>query len=70
MRRGIPYGRPLPGVADDTPSDPSPNAPRGLLFMCFQHDVEDQFEFIQRTWIDNKNFPAGILVQRNTATTR
>jgi hypothetical protein len=34
--------------------------------MCFQQNVEDQFEFIQRTWIDNKNFPAGILFQRDT----
>ena len=66
VRRGIPYGRPLPGVADGTPADPNPDAPRGLLFMCFQQNVEDQFEFIQRTWVDNKNFPAGILFQRNT----
>jgi Dyp-type peroxidase family len=66
VRRGIPYGRPLPGVADGTPADPNPDAPRGLLFMCFQQNVEDQFEFIQRTWVDNKIFPAGILFQRNT----
>jgi Dyp-type peroxidase family len=67
VRRGIPYGRPLPGVrAEGVQPDPDPNAPRGLLFMCFQQNVEDQFEFIQRTWIDNKNFPAGILFQRDT----
>jgi Dyp-type peroxidase family len=65
-RRGIPYGKPMPGVADGMPADPDPKAPRGLLFMCFQQNVEDQFEFIQRTWIDNKNFPAGILFQRDT----
>jgi Dyp-type peroxidase family len=67
VRRGIPYGKPLPGVADPAiPTDPSPDAARGLLFMCFQQNIEDQFEFIQRTWVDNKNFPAGILLQRNT----
>ena len=32
----------------------------GLLFMCFQQNVEDQFEFIQRTWADNEHFPTGI----------
>jgi Dyp-type peroxidase family len=66
VRRAIPYGKPMPNVADDTPADPNPDAPRGLLFMCFQQNVEDQFEFIQRTWIDSKIFPAGFLLQRNT----
>ena len=65
-RRGIPYGKPLPGVADGTPANPDPEAPRGLLFMCFQQNVEDQFELIQRTWVDNKIFPAGILFQTDT----
>jgi len=60
VRRGIPYGRPMPGIADSTPADPNPAAPRGLLFMCFQHNVEEQFEFIQRTWVDNENFPKGV----------
>ena len=65
VRRGIPYGSPLPN--DGTPTNPGLEAaPRGLLFMCFQQNIEDQFEFIQRTWIDNKNFPTGILVQRDT----
>ena len=61
VRRGIPYGKPMPGVADSTPADPNPTAPRGLLFMCFQHNVEEQFEFIQRTWVDNEHFPKGVL---------
>lgn len=60
VRRGIPYGRPVPGVAHNVPADPDPKAPRGLLFMCFQANVEDQFEFIQRTWVDNEHFPTGI----------
>jgi Dyp-type peroxidase family len=65
VRRGIPYGKPMPGVATGTPTDSNPAAPRGLLFMCFQQNVEKQFEFLQRTWVDNKNFPAG-LVGRDT----
>jgi Dyp-type peroxidase family len=60
VRRGIPYGKPMPGVANTMETDPDPQAPRGLLFMCFQHNVEDQFEFIQRTWVDNENFPRGL----------
>jgi Dyp-type peroxidase family len=67
VRRGIPYGRPLPDSANGAPTDPRLEAaPRGLLFMCFQQNIEDQFEFIQRTWIDNKNFPTGLLFQRDT----
>lgn len=66
-RRGIPYGKPLrEDIANNLAADPNPAAPRGLLFMCFQQDIEDHFEFIQRTWIDNKNFPRGILFQKNT----
>lgn len=66
VRRGIPYGVPMPGVAEPMPSDPDPMAPRGLLFMCFQQDIDRQFEFIQRTWVDNVIFPKGILLQDDT----
>ncbi|MBC7965203.1 MAG: Dyp-type peroxidase, partial [Fuerstia sp.] len=61
VRRGIPYGKPMPGIADTPEPDANPAAPRGLLFMCFQQNVEDQFEFIQRTWVDNEHFPKGVL---------
>ena len=61
VRRGIPYGKPMPGVADFIEPDPDPAAPRGLLFMCFQQNIEEQFEFIQRTWVDNEHFPKGVL---------
>jgi Dyp-type peroxidase family len=60
VRRGIPYGKPMPGVANTTATDPDPDAPRGLLFMCFQRNIEEQFEFIQRTWVDNEIFPRGL----------
>jgi Dyp-type peroxidase family len=59
-RRGIPYGKPMPGVCDALDTDPDPAAQRGLLFMCFQSNVEKQFEFIQRTWVDNPNFPDNV----------
>jgi hypothetical protein len=36
------------------------------FFLCFQAQIDEQFEFIQRTWVDNSLFPKGILFQRNT----
>lgn len=66
-RRGIPYGKPIgPEVAEFPASDPDPDLPRGLLFLCFQANIEEQFEFIQRTWVDNVNFPRGLLFQKDT----
>lgn len=59
-RRGIPYGKPMPEICDAEKTDPDPAAERGLLFMCFQANVERQFEFIQRTWVDNPNFPDNV----------
>ncbi|HYI47921.1 MAG TPA: hypothetical protein VEX35_05590 [Allosphingosinicella sp.] len=60
-RRGIPYGKPMPKICDDVDTDPNPAGDRGLLFLCFQANVEKQFEFIQRTWCDNPNFPTNIV---------
>lgn len=58
-RRGIPYGS--PGDADV-----------GLLFMCYQSDIGQQFEIIQGNWCNFPHFPvlrAGrdpLVGQRNT----
>src|SRR5712691_7405865 len=46
VRRGIPFGTRPRGRGDV-----------GLLFTCFQSDISRQFELIQRTWVDNPNFP-------------
>ncbi len=29
----------------------------GLLFLCFQNSIENQFEFVQSHWVDNQHFP-------------
>jgi len=49
-RRGVPYGIRPPGAGEV-----------GLLFQCFQGNIALQFEFIQRTWVDNPNFPELLL---------
>lgn len=41
-RRGITYGE-KPGKV-------------GLIFICYQADIKDQFEFIQRRWANNHDF--------------
>lgn len=52
LRRGLPYGEPF----DPTKSG-SENIDRGLLFLCYQRDIEDQFEFVQKAWVNDPNFP-------------
>jgi Dyp-type peroxidase family len=52
-RRGITYGGPL-SATDDL--DDLPEKGVGLLFMCYQSDIWEQFEFIQRFWCNNPNF--------------
>lgn len=52
-RRGIPYGGPLTIGAS---LDDLPVHGVGLLFMCYQADIWEQFEFIQRFWANNPDF--------------
>ena len=48
VRRGRPYGPPLPhGVVDDDGVD------RGLVFVCFNASIWRQFETVQALWIDD-----------------
>jgi Dyp-type peroxidase family len=54
LRRGIPYGDPLPTEA--TQDD---GAQRGLHFIAIVADPERQFEVVQRQWLNDPNFPNG-----------
>lgn len=50
IRRGMPYGTPYPsdaGAKDD--------GDRGLIFMCFNADLEGQFEVVQGQWCADGN---------------
>lgn len=49
VRRAISYG-----PADLEPQDEWTET--GLLFLCFQNNIEDQFIFIQHTWCNNQDF--------------
>lgn len=49
VRRGLPFGPPLPRGAPDDGAD------RGVMFACFQADLERQFEFIQSQWANDGN---------------
>ena len=49
IRRGIPYGEPLPPGAEDDGVD------RGVVFMCLQASISRQFEFVQAQWFNDGN---------------
>lgn len=49
LRRGIPYGEPLPEGAPDDGAD------RGLLFTCLVSSITRQFEFVQSQWLNDGN---------------
>ncbi len=53
-RRGVAYGGNLSDFSQDV--DRLPRTGVGLLFMCYQSDIWEQFEFIQRLWCNNPRF--------------
>jgi Dyp-type peroxidase family len=72
LRRGLPFGEPLP---EHSPSGGDPHAgERGLLFVSYQASIEDQFEFLNRDWMNsptNPRSPSGydLLVGQNPTPT-
>lgn len=54
IRRGMPYGKPY---LSDVGSGKAPNddGDRGLIFMCFNADLERQFEVVQGQWCADGN---------------
>jgi Dyp-type peroxidase family len=49
IRRGIPYGPPLPPGAEDDGKD------RGVIFITLQASIARQFEFVQSQWLGAGN---------------
>jgi Dyp-type peroxidase family len=56
LRRGIPWGRPY------VPGEPDGDADRGLLFMCWQTSLEDQFELLTARWMNQDRRPEVLAV--------
>ncbi|KAL2064067.1 hypothetical protein VTL71DRAFT_4561 [Oculimacula yallundae] len=58
LRRGIQYG---PEVTDEeeatSTSSADPKLERGLLFACYQSNLANGFQFIQKFWANNSGFP-------------
>jgi Dyp-type peroxidase family len=50
LRRGVPFG---PSIDSGRP-----DAERGLLFNAYMASIEEQFEFLQRRWANDPQFPA------------
>jgi Dyp-type peroxidase family len=58
LRRGIPYGPDFaPGEAPYGGGPVTDDRDRGLLFLCYQSSIERGFEFIQRRWVNDPDFP-------------
>jgi Dyp-type peroxidase family len=53
IRAGIPFG---PEVSDGEHSRGKTSSARGLLFVCYQTSISQQFEFLQGSWANNADF--------------
>ncbi len=61
IRRGRPFGKPL--ASSLTPQGllkaKEDQINRGLYFICFNANINRQFEFLQQAWINSKKFQGG-----------
>jgi Dyp-type peroxidase family len=60
VRRGIPFEdkprvRNAEGNLSDNPAD-QPTGGVGLLFMCYVANIQGQFEFVQKSWLNEPSF--------------
>lgn len=53
IRRGIPFG---PEVDHKENIEKKSHHSRGLMFVCYQTSIDDQFEFIIKNWVNNPDF--------------
>jgi Dyp-type peroxidase family len=53
LRRGIPFG---PDPDDDENKTGKTETERGLMFVCYQTSIVNQFEFILQAWVNNPDF--------------
>jgi Dyp-type peroxidase family len=53
MRAGIPFG---PEVSLAEAANGKTATDRGLMFVCYQTSIQNQFEFVQASWANNPGF--------------
>jgi hypothetical protein len=51
-----PPGRRVQRELQRGPPQPGPDADRGLVFIAYMADIDFQFEFLQRQWVNNTDF--------------
>ncbi|KAJ7255242.1 fungal peroxidase [Mycena rebaudengoi] len=56
MRAGIPYG---PEVTDEEAAASTTSTERGLAFVCYQSNIGQGFEFLQKVWANSNFFAHG-----------
>jgi deferrochelatase/peroxidase EfeB len=56
IRQGIPFG---PELTPEEARDSKTHHKRGLAFICYQASIVDAFQFLQKSWAGNPNFPPG-----------
>jgi len=56
IRAGIPFG---PEVSADEQASGTTQQRRGLMFVCYQTSIANQFEFLQISWANNPGFVFG-----------
>lgn len=54
IRRGIQYG---PEVTEHEKKHNKTEKDRGLLFVCYQSNLANGFQFLQKSWANNVDFP-------------
>jgi Dyp-type peroxidase family len=60
LRRGVAFGESFDATAPaGSPAAGDATFPddRGLLFLCYQRSINDQFEFLMNAWVNNRDFP-------------
>ncbi|KAH9460649.1 hypothetical protein Pst134EB_008814 [Puccinia striiformis f. sp. tritici] len=55
VRNGIPYG---PELTDEEKKSKKTKENRGLLFVSYQSKIESGFQFVQKFWCNNTDFPS------------
>lgn len=53
FRAGIPFG---PDVSPAEATSGTSHFSRGLMFVCYQTSIKDQFEFIMKNWVNKRDF--------------